>query len=67
MTDGNCHHRRVQCHITGLRSFAVTPEDDGVILITQLDMSNFYIVQVETVCLDCGEQRVLDDNEWEVV
>lgn len=63
---GCCAHERVQVAITGLRSFPCTPEPDGVIVIAQQDLSNFAVVQVETICHGCGEQRVLDDDEWEV-
>jgi hypothetical protein len=66
MTDPCTHGERVQVAITGLRSFPCSPEPDGVILITHQDLSNFAVVQVETICHSCGEQRVLDDNEWEI-
>lgn len=65
-TDIVCAHERVQCSITGLHSFPITPEEDGVLLLTQDDLKNMYIVQIETVCMKCGEQRILKDDEWEV-
>lgn len=66
MTDTDCLHERVQVAITGLRSFTAEYEPDGILLLTQADLSNYYIAQVETICQFCGEQRILDDNEWEV-
>jgi hypothetical protein len=66
MIDTDCRHARVQCFVTGVRSFITEPEPDGVILITQLDLDSFHAVQVDVVCLQCGDERSLEDNEWEV-
>jgi hypothetical protein len=66
MTDVDCRHERVQCSITGMHSFPVDTEDDGLILLAPADLLHFSIVQVETVCLACGHQRLLADDEWEL-
>lgn len=65
-TDIACAHQRVQCSITGFHSFPITPEEDGILLFTQMDLQNMYIAQVQTVCMKCGEERILTDDEWEV-
>lgn len=62
-----CTHERVQVVMTGVSSFPVDREPDGLILITFQDLARFDIAQVETVCVACREKRVLTDDEWEVV
>lgn len=65
-TPPNCIHAVAQYYITGLRTFVSNREEDGVLVIGQAELSNFYIVQIEMVCLRCGDRHTLEDDEWEV-
>lgn len=61
----SCPHARFQVVQTGIRSYPAQWEPDGILLITEPG-SNYYLAQVEIICNDCGEQRILDNDEWEV-
>lgn len=65
MTDNTCTHDSFQCVITSVATFPGEWELDGVVLVAPdtLDQS---IVAVEMVCHDCGGQRYLADDEWEI-
>ena len=62
----DCSHSQFQVFITGVRSFPAQWEPDGMLLITEQDLREISFAQVEILCKLCGEQRVLNDDEWEV-
>jgi hypothetical protein len=62
-----CDHENFQCIVTGIYSFPAQRELDDVVLITDFELGRGPdIVQVEMICDECGIQRMLDDNEWEI-